>query len=760
MKMTLFKTIIPTGLKNRFLMDLAEEEMVHIKSKTSGKAQSRLELKTEHKEGIKKLKANLRELFKELNIEQSDLENLDTSEEKRNFEVKDLYELIHYNTDEINYYMNRINELDRYITQANIELENVNNIKYTYEFMDKFNLNRTDLRNLNKLDIKAYITFSKNLENFMELFQFSEFPNVYQYTTIPDDRIAFFVIYPKEKEEELRERINIVHGEEIPILKKYLNYDGINFERINRELESINKTLNKYEKELNRLRNENLRKFAAIKEVVNNLEEYNWAENQFRNYSTDKVSLEFFVPSDKSEDFENHLKEKYQSNINVRTTDIRRQEKRSKEGDLGKKETMRVEKGTLQTEGEGDFKEGEEEREEVEKEDITKSTPTKFEHNKLVRPFEELTKMYGVPSYSEIDPTPFLFFTFPLLFGIMFGDIGHGLVLIIAGVIGGIAFRNKSESMRNISWIIFYCGWASILFGVLYGEFFGGHTILGIMLEPIDIWLPGVGWITLHNPLENVTGLLWFVIFIGVTHINLGMIIEFCNYILKRKIYQAFAEPLMKILFLDFFVYLVLGWGIDVLAWLAPPYPILLPLIPGLLLIVLKPFGKLLGISYLKNESYGDLLSEGSIETFETALSIPSNILSYLRLLALALAHISLMVAIQSIVGLITTSDILIQILIIIVLIIGNALVIVLEGILAFINALRLNFYEFFFKFYEGVGTEFDPFQLSTNYSEINFKSDVEKDIISEEIEKEIETEKAKEFVDEAREYIEKKYLR
>ncbi len=754
--MTLIEVVIPNEYKNRLLMDLADQEIVHIKSKNKDELKERLEKKSKHKEKIKNLRTNLRDLFKKLGINESDFLDLDMEQNsRREFEVKDLYELIHYINDEINYYMNRINELERYITQANIELENVKDINHSYRFMDQYNLNRTILQKFNELDLKAYIAFSKNLSNLQELFQFSEFSNVYQYTHIPDDRISFFIIYPKKKEDELKERINIVHGDEVPILKKYLNYDGINFERIERELESIRKTLNKYKKELKRLKTENLLKFAAIYEVIENLEEYNWAENQFKKYSSERASLEFFVPSDSSEEIKEYLKNKFQSNIKINATEIRRQEQGKKERRTIREERENMLDGLKLEGGELKEEEGKREREE----DIRKTTPTKFKHNRIVKPFEELTKMYGVPSYAEIDPTPFLFFTFPILFAIMFGDIGHGIVLIIAGLIGGISFRDKSESMRNLSWIIFYCGIWAILFGTLYGEFFGTHKIFGIQLEPIQLWLPKIGWITVYKPLHNIMGLLWFVIFIGVAHINLGLIIEFVNYIVNRKIYQAFAEPLMKILFLDFLVFIVLKWGVDIMVWLRPPYPVLLPIIPGILLIVLKPLGKLCGVSYLKEESYSELLSEGSIETFETALSVPSNILSYLRLLALALAHISLMVALQSIVEILASSNILTQIIIVFVLIGGNTLIIVLEGIVAFINALRLNFYEFFFKFYEGVGTEFDPFMLESDFSKINFKTEIEEDVISAEIEKEIETEKAKGFIDDAKQYIERKYL-
>ena len=63
--------------------------------------------------------------------------------------------------------------------------------------------------------------------------------------------------------------------------------------------------------------------------------------------------------------------------------------------------------------------------------------PTKISHNRFVKPFEELTKLYGLPHYDELDPTPFMAITFPIIFGLMFGDIGHGLILLVGGLIVG-----------------------------------------------------------------------------------------------------------------------------------------------------------------------------------------------------------------------------------------------------------------------------------------------------------------------------------
>jgi vacuolar-type H+-ATPase subunit I/STV1 len=757
-KMSLFDIVIKKNVGISLLMSLAEEGIVHIKPRDVVQIQEQLEYKKKHKKEIQELKTILDDLFKALEINQSTLENLEIPEKKEEFKIKDLYGLIHYIKEEINFYMNRINELERYITKANIELENINNIKSTYTFLDQLDLNRTALRYFNQLDLKAYITFSKNLSILEDLFEFSEFPNVYQYKNISNDMIAFYVIFPKINEEKLKERINLIHGEEIPILKKYLTYEGINFERINKEIDSINKTLEKYKKEQERLRNENLKKFAAIKEVIENLEEYNWAESQFIKVSSDKLALKFFVPFDSKEEIKHKLKDKYESNIRIKITNIERGKKVDE--DIIKPEE-RIKKPL-----EGDVKkeQDQEEREGIEKRNkekrVEEQTPTKFKHNRIIRPFELLTKMYGIPSYSEVDPTAFLFITFPLLFGIMFGDIGHGIVLIFSGIIGAIFFRNRNKKINKMSLIIFYCGWWAILFGFLYGEFFGGHQILEYTLEPVEIPIPFSGTVLLHKPLDNVMSLFWVTIFVGVIHINLGLILQFANYIINSKKYLAVTEALMKILFLDSIVFLVVMWGIDINAWISEPYPILLPLIPGILLILAKPLGKLLKISYMKKESYGQLLTEGSIETFETVLSIPSNILSYLRLLALALAHISLMVAITEIAKLFSGPQLLTQILVVIILIFGNAIVILLEGITVFINALRLNFYEFFFKFYEGQGAEFSPFILEEHFSKITFKPEVEKDVISEEIEKEIETKKAKEYIKSTEDYISEKYLK
>ena len=747
-EMCLFKVNISRNYKDNLLHLLSKINNVHIKPKSERKSKFQLSKKIKEDrsllEKIKKLRQNIEDLLKKLQITHYDLQDLKFDKKDRlKFIGKNLQELINKTLVEIDFYINRISELERYIVKATIELENIKLIKSCYLFLNKFNFNRLSLAKFNQLNFKVYTTFTKNLSNMQHLFEFSTFPNIYQTTNISNDRIIFFIIYPKDKEDDLNERINIIHAEEVHILKKYLTYDGINFKRINKEISFIEKTISKYNRELKRIREDNLLKFAALNEVVQNLEEYNWADSQFEELTSTRLILSFFIPIEKKIEVEQNLIKTFEDKIIINTIDIdkRRPNNRPKESQIISKKKVNNHKGQAPEDN-------------IEEEDLRNNAPTIMKNFFLFRPFETLTRMYGTPSYSEIDPTPYLAFTFPLLFGLMFGDIGHGLCLIIAGLIGAIVFRKqKGSDLYNFCWIIFYCGWGTVLFGFLYGEFFGMEEMFGVPLNPINI-----GNFTLHNPLDNIMTLFMFAIFIGIIHINLGWFIQFLNYWKQARKYFALTDSLIKISLLSGGAILIFIYGINLDAWFASPYPILLPLIPGILLILSKPLGRLIGISYLKEDSYGELMGEGSMEIFETMLSILSNIASYIRLLALALAHIALMISIQAMIGIIQGEGILIEILIVIGLIFGNLMVILLEGILVFINNIRLHFYEFFSKFYQGSGIQFFPFYLDNKYSVITFKNDYEKDIISEAIEKKIGIKNAKENIERAITYISAKY--
>ena len=92
--------------------------------------------------------------------------------------------------------------------------------------------------------------------------------------------------------------------------------------------------------------------------------------------------------------------------------------------------------------------------------------PTKISHGRFVRPFEELTKLYGLPHYDELDPTPFMAISFPILFGLMFGDMGHGIILLVGGLAMFFLIK-KNQGIRNVCWIMATCGLAAIVAGAI-----------------------------------------------------------------------------------------------------------------------------------------------------------------------------------------------------------------------------------------------------------------------------------------------------
>jgi V/A-type H+-transporting ATPase subunit I len=472
---SLIKVQINHNYKDQFLIELSNLNIVHIKPIGESKIKEELKEKDPLKDKIKDLRKNLNNLYKKLEINEIDILELKVAKDNRiEFIARDLSELINHIVEEIDFYRNRVVELNGYITKGIIELENLKIIKRSYTFIDKLNLNVEKVDSLKQFKFRIFTTFSKNITNLKNLFEPSEFPNFYETFEIPDDRIGFYIIYPKDKENEFNARIRLIHSEEVLVLKKYLRKEGINFLRINKEITFIENLVSRYKKEKTRIAKDNMLRFAAINEVVQNIEEYNWAEHQFEKTTSNRLSFKFFLPSKKNEEVAQSLFAIFKDNITIESIDISknksiRESFTTKQGKIKKhkKESILKEDYIKENEIIEDQKE----------EDLRDSTPTIMKNFILLRPFETITRLYGTPTYSEIDPTPIIAFTFPILFGIMFGDIGHGLILIIAGLIGGLVFRKRGGDTVNFSWIIFFCGWAAFFTGFLYGEFLGKHEI-------------------------------------------------------------------------------------------------------------------------------------------------------------------------------------------------------------------------------------------------------------------------------------------
>jgi hypothetical protein len=237
---SLIKTDIDYNYKDQFLIELSNLNIVHIKPKKEDKIREEIEEKDPLKKNIKDLRKNLQNLYRRLEISESDITGLKVAEENRiEFVARDLTELITHIIEEIDFYTNRVVELNGYISKGIIELENLKTIKKCYNHIEELNLNTEKIDSLNHFKFRIFTTFSKNLDNLKNLFEPSEFPNFYKTFVISEDRIAFYIVYPKDKENEFNARLRLIHSEEVLVLKRYLTKSGINFLRIDNEINFI-----------------------------------------------------------------------------------------------------------------------------------------------------------------------------------------------------------------------------------------------------------------------------------------------------------------------------------------------------------------------------------------------------------------------------------------------------------------------------------------------------------------------------------------
>ncbi|MDR0405101.1 MAG: ATPase [Oscillospiraceae bacterium] len=325
--------------------------------------------------------------------------------------------------------------------------------------------------------------------------------------------------------------------------------------------------------------------------------------------------------------------------------------------------------------------------------------PVKLKNKGFFKPFESFTRMYGVPNYEGFDPTPLLAVTYTIIFGIMFGDVGQGLVLSIGGY---LAFRLKKMVSAKI---LIFCGILSVIFGFVYGSFFGFEHALdplykrffGMHEKPIEVMLP-----------ENINRILLYSIAIGCVLISMAICVnifysfkrgKFANAILSRNGVAGLIFYLSAVL-------LIVISQIPVnMGFFLFPYIFFLMILPLTCIFLRVPLGKQLfeggDVSQIK---WGEYLIESVIEIlFETILGFLSNTLSFLRIGVFVLVHAGMMSVVFGLaemcggVGYCA------------IIVLGNILVLVLEALLVSIQVMRLEFYELFSRFFGDTGSEFRP---------------------------------------------------
>ncbi len=320
--------------------------------------------------------------------------------------------------------------------------------------------------------------------------------------------------------------------------------------------------------------------------------------------------------------------------------------------------------------------------------------PTKLKNNWFSKPFEMIVNMYGLPAYDEIDPTPILAITFCLAFGIMFGDIGQGLVYVLAGLL----LRKKMEAASGVA---IRLGASSMFFGCIYGSLFG--------LEKHELpWIPGI----LHgSPLspDNIPMILVAGILFGILALTVSYVLGTANSLKRGDIEEGIFGKngiFGYIFFISFIMTIVALTGIFNVPMSIPLTTLLISLA---VLIMKQPLTSLVtGHRPLFHESPGEYLTESIFEAIETILGTLSNSISFVRVGAFALNHAGLFLAFMVISKMMP--NIFLQILILVV---GNILILSLEGLVVLIQSLRLHYYEMFGKYFKGGGVAFKPIKLN-----------------------------------------------
>ncbi|MGA2698477.1 MAG: V-type ATP synthase subunit I [Methanoregula sp.] len=302
------------------------------------------------------------------------------------------------------------------------------------------------------------------------------------------------------------------------------------------------------------------------------------------------------------------------------------------------------------------------------------NAPVCYDNPSWVKPFEFIMQLVAPPRYREVDPSPILAIFFPLFFGLMVGDIGYGLVILAFALV----IRHRYQAIafaKNLANILIISSIPTIIFGYLFGEFFGDIGETMGWLHPVQVL--GITW----NRVDAMIPMLILAITIGVIHVFLGLFIGIRNAIITKKKKHLYEKTGMLMMITAIII---------LVAMLAKAVPAF-AMYPAIVLIVIALPLILLGAGIF-----------GTIEVMSTV----GNILSYSRLMAIGMASVILAMVANRLSGAFAFS-----IIGIIVALLLHALNVGLAMFSPSIHAIRLHLVEFFSKFYEGGGMPYKPFK-------------------------------------------------
>lgn len=351
--------------------------------------------------------------------------------------------------------------------------------------------------------------------------------------------------------------------------------------------------------------------------------------------------------------------------------------------------------------------------------DVSKDAPVVLRNNAFSRPVESVLETYSLPQRSEVDPTSIMSIFYYVFFGMMFSDAGYGLVMSLLCGWALMHFKNMEFGLKRSVKMFFWCGISTLFWGLMFGSFFGNAvsvvctTFFGMSAAQVP-QIPGLVAPVWFNPVSDPMRLLMISFLFGIIHLFVGLGIQ--GYIhIKNK------RPL-AVLYDVISWYLLVGGGIlallsldmmkDITGFLLPPVFLSIggvcALIGAILILLFSGRESKNPVKRLLKGAYGLYGATGYL----------SDILSYSRLLALGLAT-GVIAQVFNQIGSMFGSGVFAAVLFILIFLIGHALNIGINALGAYVHTNRLQFVEFFGKFYEGGGRAFKPFKVNTKHYKI-----------------------------------------
>jgi V/A-type H+-transporting ATPase subunit I len=341
------------------------------------------------------------------------------------------------------------------------------------------------------------------------------------------------------------------------------------------------------------------------------------------------------------------------------------------------------------------------------------SVPVEYDNPSFAKPTQMLMDVYSRPKYTELDPTLTLSIVFPLFFGLILGDVGYGLILLAMCLV--LRKYLKGDEGAQLLIVLRNASISSIIFGLLFGEFLGFALPWRpvIFSRHLNIGEHAAG----HGP--NIPELLMLSIWLGLLHITLGRVLGMINH--SR---QDHGDHRIKAVMANF-GWLAVMWGLLIVIWSIAALPLMpdLTSLPKLVMnfnsaSIAGALVLVIGVIFIARDS--------ALEVVELP-TIISHVLSYTRIVAVGLSSVAIAMVVNFMainmliepqLGNITITGVLLIILGVFVFVIGQTLNLALGILGSGLHSIRLNYVEFFTKFYKGGGTKYSPFGLRRRFTE------------------------------------------